>query len=353
MPPVLWSTVRRRALSGALVVREDEPVTIDGHLAADGPSATARAMEPVHEQLDLPAGMVAPWGFRVVAALLDHALLAGVTYLAFPVQPVDPPAYVPLGASGAVALVVPSLGPWMQSGWVVGTVVVVVLMQAYLGATPGKLFVGLAVVREANGRPAGLLRTAGRALAHILDTILLIGYLRPLWNRRRQTFADSLAHTVVLVTRRPLTFRFAGEATDPHPWEEPSSPRWRGAATALAGGACLIGVGLSLGSTSTSGGGVRDETCHTSVPTADVSPFTLLSGSVAVDPGTTDGVPPRDRAPTPDRHGRHRRALGLERDGPGRPVSSAGVVRAPGRQRGAPCRPRGRRRDGPRRTRRA
>ena len=256
-------------------------MTIDGHVGAGDPS-TLRAALPVDEHLDLPAGMVAPWSLRVVAALLDHALLAGVTYLAFPVQPVDPPTYVPFGVPTGV----PSLGVWTQSGWVVATVVAIALMQAYLGSTPGKLFVGLAVVREANGRPAGLVRTVGRLVAHLLDAIFLIGYLRPLWNRRRQTFADSLARTVVLVTRRPLLFRAGGEPTVPPPWEAPSAARWRRAGTALAGGACLIGVGLGLGSTATSGVGTRTESCSTAVPLVDDGSFALVDGSVLVDPGT-------------------------------------------------------------------
>lgn len=33
---------------------------------------------------------------------------------------------------------------------------------------------------------------------HLLDSIFLIGFLRPLWNNNRQTFADSITKTVVL-----------------------------------------------------------------------------------------------------------------------------------------------------------
>jgi uncharacterized RDD family membrane protein YckC len=37
-----------------------------------------------------------------------------------------------------------------------------------------------------------------RDLAHFLDGIFYIGYLWPLWDPKRQTFADKVCSTVVL-----------------------------------------------------------------------------------------------------------------------------------------------------------
>ena len=38
-----------------------------------------------------------------------------------------------------------------------------------------------------------------RQLLHIVDSICYIGYLWPLWDRKRQTFADKILKTVVLI----------------------------------------------------------------------------------------------------------------------------------------------------------
>ncbi|WP_024286127.1 RDD family protein [Cellulomonas sp. KRMCY2] len=235
-----------------------------------------------------PARHEAAWLLRVVAALLDQALLIGVTYLAFVVQPVAAPTSLPLLVPTAVA---PTAGPgaatWTQSGWVVATVAAVILMQAYLGSSPGKLVVGIAVVREVDRRPVGLLRTLGRLLAHVVDGIFYLGYLRPLWHPRRQTVADSLARTVVLATRRPLTYtlrtRTAGGVLPV--WEAPVVPGWRRVATVLAAGSCLIGVLFAAGSSIAVDDVSITASCATSAQ-ATGGDFTLQAGGLEVNPGT-------------------------------------------------------------------
>ncbi|MFD2794145.1 RDD family protein [Promicromonospora vindobonensis] len=150
----------------------------------------------------------ATWGERVIAAVLDNAILAGVTWLA-------------LGTGIAQPTLTPGL--WRDTnaeqgsltGWMIlvpiGALVILLVLQATTGWTPGKLVVGIRVVRDdPAGRPgpAGLWTTAARWVLHLLDAILLIGYLRPLWHQQRQTFADGIAHTIVVralpqLSRRP------------------------------------------------------------------------------------------------------------------------------------------------------
>ena len=49
------------------------------------------------------------------------------------------------------------------------------------------------------GQPIGGAQGIVRYFAHILDSITcLIGYLFPLWDEKRQTFADKVMKTVVL-----------------------------------------------------------------------------------------------------------------------------------------------------------
>lgn len=135
----------------------------------------------------------APWSRRVLAVLLDVGLLGGIAWLAAGESGGVPSLWAGLFSPGDGAVV----------GWPAALAALVLLaLQAWTGWTPGKLVVGIAVVRERDGAPAGILRTVGRAFAHLIDSFLLIGYLRPLWHREGRTFADSMAGTVV-VLRRP------------------------------------------------------------------------------------------------------------------------------------------------------
>lgn len=65
------------------------------------------------------------------------------------------------------------------------------------GWTLGRALFGIAV-RDADGNAPGVLRLTARELGHLLDTLALgVGWLWPLWDRRRRTFADLLAGTRV------------------------------------------------------------------------------------------------------------------------------------------------------------
>ena len=193
-----------------------------------------------------------------MAAVLDSAIGAGTTFLALGDQSVTVPfigtSFQPSGGQG-----VPTTS-WTDSGWVISAVLLVIAMQAYLGVTPGKLVMGIAVLDEHHARPIGLVRTTVRWLLHVLDSILLIGYLRPLWNAQRKTFADSIMGTIVLDTRRPrrhLWFDPGGDSLvdpgTPRSWEAPLGPWWWSAATVIAAVACAGGVLFSFSASSGSG----------------------------------------------------------------------------------------------------
>ena len=49
-----------------------------------------------------------------------------------------------------------------------------------------------------DGQPIGAGMAFARDLAHIVDGFFYLGYLWPLWDAKRQTFADKICSTVVL-----------------------------------------------------------------------------------------------------------------------------------------------------------
>lgn len=187
---------------------------------------------------------LASWPARVLAALLDDAVLIAVTWLAFPVQTVAPPSLSP-----TIDLAGDTVAAWWSSPWVVVSVALLLVMQAYLGVTPGKLVLGVAVVDARTGRPVGLPRTLLRWAAHLLDALVWVGYLRPLWHERRQTFADSVVGTVALATRRPLPHTCparSGPQAAPAEQQPASTHSWRTVATALAVVVCTLGAWFAL-----------------------------------------------------------------------------------------------------------
>jgi len=67
------------------------------------------------------------------------------------------------------------------------------------GQTPGKRIAGIRLLREYDGSTLGFGLALGRRLLHILDSLpCYLGFLWPLWDEKRQTFADKCVHTVVI-----------------------------------------------------------------------------------------------------------------------------------------------------------
>jgi uncharacterized RDD family membrane protein YckC len=67
------------------------------------------------------------------------------------------------------------------------------------GQSWGRKALNIRLLSEATGQPIGGGMAFVRDLAHILDGLpFYIGYLFPLWDAKRQTFADKILKTVVV-----------------------------------------------------------------------------------------------------------------------------------------------------------
>lgn len=137
---------------------------------------------------------LAPWSARARASLVDAAIPLAVVSIAaatglffqsvFQYQGAAT-AFAALGLVAAVVLVVRSL-----------------VEQGHTGQTRGKRRVGICLVRERDGEPVGPWRSIARQVLHVLDTLpAFAGWLRPMWDPKRQTFADTLVTSVVVKRR--------------------------------------------------------------------------------------------------------------------------------------------------------
>jgi uncharacterized RDD family membrane protein YckC len=125
------------------------------------------------------AGELASWGRRVGGRLID-------TFITI----------VPAAIIGSIAR---SNG--LYDVVAIGIGLVIGYLNGAQGQSPGKRAVGLRLIRESDGQLIGGGMGVVREVAHILDTLsLLIGWLWPLWDKKKQTFADKVCGTLVVRT---------------------------------------------------------------------------------------------------------------------------------------------------------
>jgi uncharacterized RDD family membrane protein YckC len=175
----------------------------------------APAAYPAYAAPSEPWGPLASWGTRVAASLLD-SLLSLVGLVLYGIG-------IPLIVAGAPDRTYDSAtGTYESSGSantgliVTGIAVVVlgaitmiaivlwnrVFRQGRTGQSVGKRVMGIRLVEEYTGQPMGAGMCFVREIAHTLDGFFYLGYLWPLWDPKRQTFADKILNTVVVQVPR-------------------------------------------------------------------------------------------------------------------------------------------------------
>lgn len=142
----------------------------------------------------------AEWIKRVGAYLVDVAVLIPgyvVMLLATPMMSSDS------GALAAIGFVVYFVGLAAVLGLAIWNLL---LRQGRTGWSVGKQVLGIRLIGEKTGEPIGPGLTFVRALCHILDSLpCYLGYLWPLWDAKKQTFADKIMGTVVVEQARPAS----------------------------------------------------------------------------------------------------------------------------------------------------
>ncbi|MFI8005148.1 RDD family protein [Streptomyces sp. NPDC086010] len=133
---------------------------------------------------------LAHWGQRVGGYLLDVLIIAGPMYALGFIDLVgsDDPATAEPGIFFAIGVV-----------YALGMAFYQLYREGKTGQTTGKKVLGISLHREADGRPLGFGMAFVRKLAHVLDSCACyLGWLWPLWDEKKQTFADKVCKTVVI-----------------------------------------------------------------------------------------------------------------------------------------------------------
>ncbi|MFZ3492645.1 RDD family protein [Streptomyces sp. 5.8] len=139
------------------------------------------------------AGMppLAHWGLRVGATLLDGLIIAGPMYALL---------FIGIAMSDDASSSVPGIVLAIGYLYALGMGIFQLYKEGATGQTIGKKVLGISVRREADGNVLGFGMAFVRKLAHFLDSVsCYIGYLWPLWDEKKQTFADKVCSTVVIV----------------------------------------------------------------------------------------------------------------------------------------------------------
>jgi len=142
-------------------------------------------------------GRYAGFVTRLVAFTVDRAILATITL--FTVAAVQ----LALGAFRVNEMLGFGRMSW-QVATSFGAVVYLIVTLAYdiglwmmVGQTPGKLLMGLRLVRT-DGQRLHIGNAIRRELGYVVSAILFLGYLWVLFDNRRQGFHDKLAGTIVV-----------------------------------------------------------------------------------------------------------------------------------------------------------
>jgi uncharacterized RDD family membrane protein YckC len=144
----------------------------------------------------------ANWGQRVRARLIDQAptyvglIIFCAGYLLWVVElALSSGSPFHFEGGGAVAVIIglsvmlASL-PWVAyNRWIIA---------GRAGQSLGKRVTKIRLIGEETHAPIGALNAFIRDLVHILDWLTVVGYLWPLWDDKKQTFADKIMKTIVV-----------------------------------------------------------------------------------------------------------------------------------------------------------
>ena len=143
---------------------------------------------PAQPAYPAPAGGYAEWGSRAVGGLIDYLAPGLVVGIIVGIGAVigDPTIALILSGIGYVGLI----GFLIYNSW---------YLAGTTGQSMGKKIAKIKLIKEETGQPVGFGNAFVRHLCHIVDGLpCYAGYFAPLWEPKKQTWADKIMGTVVV-----------------------------------------------------------------------------------------------------------------------------------------------------------
>jgi uncharacterized RDD family membrane protein YckC len=173
----------------------------DSQLSFPQPSASPGHSPQPGYLVPPPRSDYAGWGQRVRARLIDQGptyvglIIFFAGYLIGVVELAQSSGSAPDYEIAAIAMII-GLGVMLASMiWVAYNRW---MIAGRTGQSIGKRVTKIKLIGEESNAPIGPGNACIRDLVHLLDALTVAGYLWPLWDGRRQTFADKIMKTIVV-----------------------------------------------------------------------------------------------------------------------------------------------------------
>ncbi|TDC54786.1 RDD family protein, partial [Actinomadura sp. KC345] len=149
--------------------------------------------QEVHHHHYGSGGQLAEWGSRAGGYIIDYLIVAAPFFVLYLIGNI-------LGASGSggaavigLLFILIGLAIWIAAFlWIC-------YQEGTTGQSIGKRQMRIRLVGAQTGQPIGFGMAVLRKIAHVLDSALCyLGFLWPLWDERKQTFADKVCNTIVV-----------------------------------------------------------------------------------------------------------------------------------------------------------
>ncbi|WP_030163521.1 RDD family protein [Spirillospora albida] len=147
----------------------------------------------VHHHHYGSTGQLAEWGSRAGGYIIDYLIFAGPVFVLYLLG-------VMLSSSGSggatlfglLLMLLGGLASFAGGLWIC-------YQEGTTGQSIGKRQMGIKLVSAQTGQPIGFGMAFVRKIAHFADSaVCYLGFLWPLWDERKQTFADKICSTIVV-----------------------------------------------------------------------------------------------------------------------------------------------------------
>ncbi|OLT16999.1 hypothetical protein BJF79_17965, partial [Actinomadura sp. CNU-125] len=164
-----------------------------GQQPAAQPGYGQPAGEVHHHHYGTPGGgQLAEWGSRAGATIIDGLVIAGPLLVLYLLA-------LALGATGEAGAVIGLMLLGLGYLAAFGAGLWLIYQEGTTGQTIGKRQMNIRLVGAQTGQPIGFGAAFLRRICHAADSFACyVGYLWPLWDDRKQTFADKICNTLVV-----------------------------------------------------------------------------------------------------------------------------------------------------------